>query len=573
MPHIRNGRPARMNILGVGGYSHDSAAALVCDGELVAGVAEERLTRVKHQGGAPRKAAEYCLEAAGLTIEDVDHIGVYMRPALRLARRLPYRVTQMVHSPLYSAGFMAYEMAHNAGYVWGMRGLRGKRTRLHYMEHHPAHAASAFLVSPFDEAALLSIDYVGEWAATWAGVGHDTRMTRLRSISYPDSLGVFYSAITDYLGFLRASDEYKVMGLASYGEPEYYDEFRKVVCVQPDGWYRLDRSWFVCHYLPGSMLGYFSKKFLARFGPARRKGEPVETRHRNIAASAQRVLEEAALGIAGWLHRQTGLKRLCLAGGVGLNCAMNGRLLRESPFDEIFVPPASGDDGIAIGAAYQLHHALTGAPRKFVMRDARLGPSYTNEAIRTFLDGAKLIYEMPASIEERVADLLAAGKIVGWFQGRMEFGPRALGSRSILADPTRPDMQDLLNRYVKHREEFRPFAPSVLVERAGEYFENCTSSPFMLFVYPVIGPKRAQIPAVTHVDGTARVQTVSKDIDPRYYRLIQAFEKRRGVPMVVNTSFNVMGEPIVNTPADAVRCFYSTGMDALALGDYLLVKS
>jgi len=561
-----------VNILGIGGYSHDSAAALVCDGILVAGVAEERLTRKKHQGGVPRKAVAYCLEAAGLGPNDVDHIGVYMRPFLRLGRRLPYRVTQMVHSPVYSLGFMAYEVLHNAQYLWGMRSLRGTKAKLHFMEHHPAHAASAFLVSPYDEAALLTIDYVGEFSATWAGVGHGTTIRRLRATDYPHSLGVFYSAITDYLGFLRASDEYKVMGLASYGEPEFFDDFKAILQERPDGWYATDRSWLVCHYAPGSRTGYFSKKFIDRFGPPRAKGEPIEARHRNIAASAQRLLEERVLGIARWLAEATGQRRLCLAGGVALNCAMNGRLRRESPFDDIYVQAAAGDDGIAIGAAYQLHHQLTRAGRAFVMRDTRIGPSFSNETIRAFLEGAKIRFETPASLEERAADLLAEGKIVGWFQDRMEFGPRALGARSILADPTRPEMKDLLNKYVKHREDFRPFAPSVAEEDASAFFTGCQSSPFMLFVYPVEPDKRALVPAITHVDGTARVQTVSKDVHPKFHRLIRAFERRRGVPMVLNTSFNVMGEPIVNTPGEAVRCFFSTGMDALVIGDYVVVK-
>jgi len=561
-----------MNILGIGGFSHDSAAALVCDGRLVAAVAEERLTRRKHQGGVPSEAVAYCLNEAGLTPDDIDHIGCYMRPGLRIARRWPYRLGQMFRSPFYSAGYMAYEAAHNAMYAYGMLGLRGRKSRLHFMEHHPAHAASAFLVSPFERAALLSVDYVGEFATTWLGTGEGTAIKRLESRGYPHSLGVFYSGMTDYLGFLRASDEYKVMGLASYGEPEYLDEFRRIVRVRPDGWYDLDLSWFRCHYKPGPKSGYFSERFLRRFGPPRRKGDVIEERHRNLAASAQRVLEEAALSLAGRLHRKTGIKQLCVSGGVALNCSMNGRLRRESPFDEIFVQPASGDDGIAIGAAFQLYHRLTGAPRAFVMRDARLGPAFSDEAIRTFLDRAKLPYETPQDLEAHVADLLAQGLIVAWFQDRAEFGPRALGARSILADPTRPDMKDLLNTYVKHREEFRPFAPSCLEEHAPAFFTGCTSSPFMLFVYPVEPAQRDRVPAITHVDGTARVQTVARDIQPRYYRLIEEFEKRRGVPMVLNTSFNVMGEPIVNTPADAVRCFYSTGIDALAIGNHVLVK-
>lgn len=561
-----------MNILGIGGYSHDSAAALVCDGQLVAAVAEERLTRVKHQGGVPRNAVRYCLESAGLTPDDVDHIGCYMRPGLRVGRRLPYRLTQILHSPVYSAGYMAYEVVHNAMYAYGMRELRGKKTRLHFMEHHPAHAASAFLVSPFDEAALLCIDYVGEHTATWMGRGQGTRLQLISARNYPHSLGVFYSAITDYLGFLRASDEYKVMGLASYGEPEYLDDFRKIIQVRPDGFYDVDLSWMICHFAPGSRKGYFSKKFYDRFGPPRKKGEEIQRRHMNIASSAQRVLEEAVLSLTARLHKETGLTRLCMAGGVALNCSMNGRLLRESPFNEIFVQPAAGDDGIAIGAAFQLYHQFAGTGRSFVMRDARLGPEFMDDSVRRFLEEAKIPYVVPSSLEAHTARLIANGLIVGWFQGRAEFGPRALGARSILADPTRPEMKDLLNKHVKHREDFRPFAPSCLEERASEFFPGCTSSPFMLFVHPVEPSKRPLVPAITHVNGTARVQTVSKDVNPRFYGVIKAFEAIKGVPMVVNTSFNVMGEPIVNTPADAVKCFYTTGIDALVIGNCVVVK-
>lgn len=561
-----------MNILGIGGYSHDSAAVIVCDGKLVAGVAEERLTRVKHQGGAPRKAVQYCLEAAGLTADDIDHIGCYMRPYKRVLRRVPYRLGQMLRSPLYSGAYIAYEFVHNAQYVYGMKGLRGKKTKLHFMDHHPAHAASAFLVSPYEEAALMTIDYIGEWAVTWTGVGKGTTITPLEMWNYPNSLGVFYSAITDYLGFRRANDEYKVMGLASYGEPEFIEDFRRIISLRADGGYAMDRSWFKAHYAPGSRVGYFSDKFLQRFGPKRKHGDPVEPRHQNIAATAQLILEEAALNLANALHQKTGLNKLCLAGGVALNCSMNGRLLRESPFDEIYVQPAAGDDGIAIGAAYQLYHQLSGKPRCFIMDDARIGPEHGDDEIRGFLDLAKIPYEQPDNVIERAAHLIAEGSIVGWYQGKMEFGPRALGARSILADPTRHDMKDLINKYVKHREEFRPFAPSILEERAGEYFEGCTKSPFMLFVHNVRPDKRDSVPAITHVDGTARVQTVSKETHPKYHALIAAFERCKGVPLVLNTSFNDNNEPIVNTPAEAVRCFYSTGMDALVIGDYVVTK-
>lgn len=561
-----------MNILGIGGYSHDSAAALLCDGHLIAAVAEERLTRVKHQGGIPRRAVAHCLREAGLNLDDVDHVCGYMQPGKRLRKRAPYRLRQMVKSPLYSAAYIGYELGHNAGYAAGLRSMCSAGAELHFMAHHPAHAASAFLVSAFDEAALLTIDYVGEWAATWMGVGRGTSIESLHEINYPHSLGVLYSAVTDYLGFERASDEYKVMGLAAYGEPEFLDTFRAIAPSAGNGAYTLDLSWLTCHYRPGTKHGYFSEKFTRACGPPRGKDEPIEDRHKAIAASVQRVLEEHVLRMANSLHQKTGMTNLCLAGGVALNCAMNGRLLRESPFEEIFIQPASGDDGIAIGAAFQQWHKRSGQPRAFEMTHAYWGPDYADEILEGTVRASGLPYRYTTSIEDETAKLLAEGKVVGWFQGRMEFGPRALGARSILADPTRPEMRDRVNRLVKHREDFRPFAPACLEDRAGEFFDGCTKAPFMLVVYPVRGAQRKRLPAITHVDGTARVQTVSRETNPRFYDLIQAFDALQGVPAVLNTSFNVMGEPIVNTPDEALRCFAGTGLDALAIGDYLVTK-
>ncbi len=419
---------------------------------------------------------------------------------------------------------------------------------------------------------MLTVDYVGEFASTWAGVGEGSTIRPWRAWNYPHSLGVFYSAITDYLGFLRASDEYKVMGLASYGEPAYYEELKSLLHLERDGGYAFDLSWVQWDTAPGSRRGYFGKKFIERFGPPRAKGAPLEPRHQDLAASAQKILEEAVLHLARALHRESGCTKLCLAGGVALNCAMNGRLLREGPFEDIWVQPASGDDGIAIGAALQLHHRFSDAPRHWQMEQAYLGPAHDDAAIRACLDRMGVAYTTPPDLEARTAALIAEGKIVGWYQGRMEFGPRALGARSILADPTRPEMKDRLNARVKYREEFRPFAPSVLAERAGDYFEGCVESPYMLFVYPVKPGAQALLPAITHVDGTARVQTVTRASHARFYRVIEAFEQLRGVPVVVNTSFNVMGEPIVNTPEDALRCFQGCGMDALVVGDHVVVK-
>ena len=561
-----------MYILGIGGFSHDSAACLVDDGRLVAAAMEERFTRRKHEGGIPRKAVEYCLSEAGITLDDVDHVGVYMDPGVRLRRRIPYRIRQFPKSPKFSMAYLMYEFYHNAEFILGSRSLRGAKAQLHFLDHHLMHAASAFLVSPFESAAFLTIDYIGEWTATLWGVGEGSELTKLGEIAYPHSLGVVYSAVTDYLGFLRANDEYKVMGLAAYGEPVYYDDFRRMVKLLPGGRYRIDLSNFIYHYAPGSQLGYMSDAFKKRYGPKRRKGDPIEKRHMDIASSVQKVLEDTVLHMCAHLHEETGESRLCIAGGVGLNSVMNGRLLREGPFREIYVQPAAGDDGIAIGAAFYLYNTVLGNPRGFVMDHAYWGPEYSDGEIRDYLELCKLPYEELDSPERKAAELIADGEIVGWFQGRMEFGPRALGARSILADPRRADMKDILNKYVKHREEFRPFAPAVLEQEAGRYFDGCHRSPFMLFVHDVIPDRREQVPSITHVDGTGRVQTVDSKANPRYRAMIEDFKALTGVPVVINTSFNIRGEPIVCSPADAVRCFFGTGMDSLVMGRFLLRK-
>lgn len=562
-----------MYILGTGGFSHDSAACLIKDGQMIAAAAEERFTRRKHEGGVPRKAIDYCLNKAGITMDEVEHIGAYMKPSLRLRKRLPYRVTQIPKSLRYSAAYFLYEIYHNTEYILGFNRLRGKNTKLHFLEHHVAHAASAFLVSTFEEAALLSLDYIGEWAATFMGVGRGSEFKKIKEINYPQSLGVFYSAITDYLGFQRANDEYKVMGLASYGDLKYYDEFKKIIKLKSGGEYEIDLSYFVYHYKPGSQFGYMSQKFYNCFGARRKKDEPIEQRYMDIAAGAQKILEDVVLHISEYLHEATGLKDLCIAGGVGLNSVMNGRLRRESPFERIFIQPAAGDDGIAVGAAYYIYNTILGYPRNFELKHAYWGPQFSNEEIKTELDLCKLPYQYYDDIPRVCAQLLAEGKIVGWFQGRMEWGPRALGNRSILADPRRADMKDILNKYVKHREDFRPFAPSVPLQDAPRFFNKGENSPYMLFVFDVLKEKQSEIPATTHVDGTGRVQTVEEPTNPYYYRVIKEFEKLTGVPVILNTSFNVRGEPIVCTPKEAIRCFYSTGLDYLIMGNFLISKS
>ncbi len=562
-----------MNILGIGGYSHDSAACLVIDGKLVAAAMEERFTRRKHEGGIPIKAIQYCLKEGGIRLEDLDYIGTYMNPWLRLRKRVPYRIKKFFRSPLYSASYLLYEIYHNATFIFETRSLKkSPKTKVLFLPHHPMHAASAFFVSPFEKAALFSIDYIGEMCTTFLGIGEGKTIRKIKEIEYPHSLGVVYSALTDYLGFQRANDEYKVMGLAAYGEPTYYEEFSKIVKVTDEGDYKIDLSYFIYHYKPGSRLGYVSDKFIKIFGPPRRKGEEIQKRHMDIASSLQKVLEDSVLKLLEYLYKKTKCKNLCIAGGVGLNSVMNGRIERESPFQNLYIQPAASDDGISIGAAFYIYHSILGKERSFVMEHAFWGPSYSNREIEEELKLCKLPYRKMKNVERETAQLLREGKIVGWFQGRMEFGPRALGARSILADPTRKDMKDIINKFVKHREEFRPFAPTVLEEEAPKYFEGCKKSPFMLLVYPVVKEKQEIIPAVTHVDGSARVQTIDSKTAPRYYRMIKEFEKLKGVPVVLNTSFNVKGEPIVCSPQDALRCFYSTGMDALVIGDFLVEK-
>jgi carbamoyltransferase len=451
--------------------------------------------------------------------------------------------------------------------------IRKKFPRAKYQEvyHHLAHAASSFFLSPYHEAAVLVVDGLGELTSTSIGHGEGGKIRLLNEQFFPHSLGLLYSLVTDYLGFEANSDEYKVMGLASYGKPAFYESFSNFVQLTADGMFRLNLEYFNPGFRGPNYLG---EKFYKTFGPVRQRGEAVTERHADIAASLQKCLEEAVFHIANHLHNLTGQKQLCLAGGVALNCSMNGKLIERTPFKQVFIQPAANDPGTAIGAAYYVYHQTLGHRRDFQMTHAYLGPEYSNEEIKKALDLAKQMYaffEEPELLKY-AAKLLAEGKIVGWFQGRMEWGPRALGNRSILADPTRSDMKDIINYYVKHREEFRPFAPAVVEERAKEFFEVSEPSPFMLFACRVKEEAKNKIPAVTHIDGTARVQTISRDVNARFYNLIVEFERLRGVPVLLNTSFNIMGEPIVCTPRDAVRCFAACGMDALVIGNFLLEK-
>ncbi|HWE36181.1 MAG TPA: carbamoyltransferase [Isosphaeraceae bacterium] len=587
-------------ILGISAFYHDAAAALIVDGRVVAAAQEERFTRKKHDPDFPARAVAYCLAEAGLSAADLDWVGFYDKPLLKFERLLE---TYFAFAP---AGFRSFLNALPAWVQTRLflnrelaRALGDYRKRFVYTEHHESHAASAFYPSPFDEAAILTVDGVGEWTTASFGVGRGNRVELSHQIRFPHSLGLLYSAFTYYTGFRVNSGEYKVMGLAPYGEPKYAKLIHDhLIDLKDDGSFRMDMSYF--NYAQGFTMT--SPKFHRLFGgPPRKPETPLTRREMDLAASVQVVTEEVLLRMARHVHAQTGQKNLCLAGGVALNCVANGRILREGPFDDLWVQPAAGDAGGALGVALFVHHQLLDQPRTPCPTDAQqgslLGPSFNDAQIERFLRkvGATFTkYESDEALCEAVAGWMAEGKVVGWFQGRMEFGPRALGARSILGDARNASMQSTMNLKIKFRESFRPFAPSVLREKVADYFETRPheSSPYMLLVAPVRADKRlaingqadglmgidklkvprSVIPAVTHVDHSARIQTVD-DRDPLYRRLIRTFDRLTGCPVIINTSFNVRGEPIVGTPEDAYRCFRATDIDVLALGHYVLTKA
>jgi len=559
-----------VNILGISCFYHDAAACLIQDGRLVAAASEERFTRKKHDEGFPHQAIQYCLKAGKIEAKDLDYVGFYDKPFLKFERLLS------TYLSTFPRGFRSFSKAMP---VW----LREKlwipqliRKELKYegkvlfTEHHLSHAASAFLVSPFKEAAILTVDGVGEWATASYGVGRDREIDLFKEIRFPHSLGLLYSAFTYYLGFKVNSAEYKVMGLAPYGVPRYVDQVRQIIEIKDDGSFELDMRFFSYHHGLRMVNGRFSALF---GGPPRDPESKLDQRHKDIAASVQKVTEEIMLKMASWLHRETKMENLCLAGGVALNCVANGRILREGPFKDLFIQPAAGDAGGALGVAAYIFHSLLGHPRMTPMEDAYLGPEYSEEEIRKALEryGAPYRRLERDDLVREVAALIEGQTVIGWFQGRMEFGPRALGSRSILADARNPENKDVVNLKIKFRESFRPFAPSVLEEKIGEYFEIDRPSPYMLLVAPVREGKRV-IPSVTHVDHSARIQSINRKQNALYYDLIREFERRTGVPVIINTSFNVRGEPIVCSPDDAYRCFMRTHMDYLVAGPYLLDK-
>ena len=591
-----------LNILGISAYYHDSAAALIRDGSLCAAAQEERFTRKKHDARFPAQAVDFCLREGRLGMQDIDQIVFYDKPLLKFERLLE---TYFCFAPRGLRSFMAAMpvwlqeklllKASMRKEIAALAGIPAQRVPpLLFNQHHLSHAASAFYPSPFQRALVLCLDGVGEWATATAWLGEGRELRPLWEIGFPHSLGLLYSAFTYYAGFKVNSGEYKLMGLAPYGEPRYAQRIReRLIDVKEDGSFRLDMRYF--DFATG--LRMTSDRFHQLFGgPPRTPDGPLGQREMDLARSVQEVVEDVVLRIARSLHRRHGEGNLCLAGGVALNCVANGRILRESGFERLWIQPAAGDAGGALGAALSAWHQHLGRARTPNPRDsmagAYLGPAYDRREIRAALAGQGAAFEELADdlLLPRVAGLLAEGKVVGWFQGRMEFGPRALGNRSILGDPRNPDMQATMNLKIKQRESFRPFAPAVKAEAAADFFELDAPSPYMLLVAPVrermalpagangqgferLKAVRGKIPAVTHIDGSARVQTVHAETNPRFHRLLDEFERRTGCPVLVNTSFNVRGEPIVCTPLDAWKCFLRTEMDWLAMGSFLLNKA
>jgi carbamoyltransferase len=557
-----------VDILGINCFSHDTAACLLRDGSIVALAEEERFNRERHTKRFPDQAIEFCLREGGIGIKDVDVVGFAHRPGLDLARgaidalrrRAPKRLAIQA---AVDANLARKELDFRAR--WGYRG------RISHVGHHDAHAGSAFFPSPFKEAAVLTLDRGGDFLSTTLQHGRGSRLRRLAQVRNPDSLGEVYSALTWYLGFQPNADEGKTMGLAPYGRAKLVSAFADLLSTTPDGLFRVNLDWFAYH----KEGGWLSRRFLDRYGPPREPESEIRALHEDLAFAVQDLLEQVAVHVARDLRRRTGSANLCLAGGVALNSVMNTRLLREAGFEHIFIQPAASDAGNSLGAALWIWHHQLGRPRtgNGAMAHAFWGPEYGERECATALEGHGLAVRRVADPADEAARLLAESRVVGWFQGRAEIGPRALGARSILADPRRSETKDIVNARVKRREGFRPFAPSVLDEHGAAYFEAYYPNPFMLLVQPVRAEQRDSIPAVTHVDGTARLQTVTAAGNPDYHRLIDRFAARTGVPVVLNTSFNLRGEPIVHTPAEAVTDFLRSGMDALVLGPFLVERT
>lgn len=559
-----------MYILGISCFYHDSAASLIKDGKIVAAAEEERFSRIKHDNGFPKQAIAFCLKQSGISVKDLDYVGFYEKPFLKFERILYTSLATFPFSFLFFLKSMPVWIKEK---LWMSQLIKKElkyKGEVLFVDHHLSHAASSFLVSPFEKAVILTLDAVGEWTTSAYGFGEGRKLVLEKEINFPHSLGMFYSAFTAHLGFEVMEGEYKVMGLAAFGKPKYVDRVKRVIEILPDGSFQLDLNYFAYHF--GEKMT--NKKFERLFGPARAKDDTVTEYHQDLAASLQAVTEEIILKMCHFLYKKYKTDNLCLAGGVALNCVANGKILRQTPFKNIFIQPAAGDAGGALGVAFYIWNVLLGQPRNFVMDHAYWGPGYSDEEIKNFLKMNNVKYRRLKEKEliKTTARLIAQNKVVGWFCGRMEFGPRALGHRSILANASSAEMKEVINRKIKHREPFRPFAPSVLAEYSPQYFDLKPESPFMLLVADVYPQKRKIIPAITHVDGTARVQTVRKEVNGRYYDLIKEYHSLTGVPVILNTSFNVRGEPIVCTPEDAYNCFVRTDIDCLVLENFLIEK-
>jgi carbamoyltransferase len=634
-----------MYILGINAYHGDAAAALIKDGRIVAAVEEERFNRVKHCAGFPTEAVRYCLQVAGIRIEEVAHIGISRDPSAHLHKKILFAASRAAkQSKQWAVGGaqesrrqtadgrqqdsiataeesgepegngnrddggriksgnsngrgpgifrQVKDRLNNAAKVRDLKDDLARalgtsksslRAQFHNVEHHRAHLASSFYVSPFERAALLSIDGFGDFISTMWAVGEGNSIDVLDQVEYPHSTGIVYTATTQFIGFPHYGDEGKVMGLAPYGKPSYIEEFRDIIRTEARGQFRLNLDYFR-HHAEGVDMTWdqgspvigriFSDEFVQTFGPARERGAPLTEREHDIAASLQLRLEEVGFHILNHLHQQTGLTDLGLSGGVAYNSVMNGKILLNTPFRRVYVQPAAGDSGTALGVCYEIHNGILKRERGEVMLGAYTGPEFTNDEIRKELESSGLAFETltDRDVTKRAAQDIADGLVLGWFQGRMEFGPRALGNRSIVVDPRRANMKDILNDRIKKREPFRPFAPSVLEERTADYFEQSHPAPTMLMVYQVREERRAEIPAVTHVDGSGRLQTVSREVNARYYQLISDFNELTGVPVVLNTSFNE-NEPVVCTPRHAIDCFMKTRMDVLYLGNQVVRRT
>jgi carbamoyltransferase len=564
-----------MYILGLSCFYHDASACLLKDGKIIAAAEEERFTRKKHDINFPVNAAKWCLKYAGIKINEVDSIGFYEKPLLKFERLLSQ------HLQMFPLSFYAFYKATPTWINEKLRVQRIIRKKLKYkkgiifVKHHLAHAAASYLCSPFKEAAILTIDGVGEWETTALGYAKESNVILTKVIDFPHSIGLLYSTVTAFLGFKVNDAEYKVMGLAPYGKPTYYNNFKKIIDIKEDGSYHLDMSYFVYHY----KVAMPSKKFIKEFGPVRKRETEITQRHKDIAASLQKITEEVILKMLNYLYKGTKCQNICVSGGVALNSVANGKILRNTPFKRIYIQPAAGDAGTSIGVALYVYNTLLNKERNFLLESAYLGPSFATSEIKDFLDENKVKYSALeySNIPKTVARLVYENNVIGWFQGRMEWGPRALGSRSILSNPCNPKMKEILNLKVKHREYFRPFAPVVRTEDAIDYFECDEPVPlptdFMLMVYPIKKEKQKLIPAVTHVDGSGRLQTIRKEQNKLYWETIKEFGKISKVPILINTSFNIRGEPIVCTPYDAYKCMMGTGIDYLMIDKFLIKRA